>query len=179
MIKEISIVGTWKFDRFKSSTTYGYIDPFLAETNISSDIEEDLLEDDLMYFVFRDNDTVSMYEYDPSNSLTNYQHMTYAMVDSTSTLTIYGSGGLVTDPIPFHHEITSLTSTNLNFRESHYEEYAYNPLTGISSDTTFFSRDIRQYFMIKSELPSITTELLSKKKPISSCSSFFVRSNNR
>jgi len=161
-----SILGTWEIDTREYSGYYGYIDPILGTeivTDSSTTITYTHNDTNRVYLVFRYDNTHTWYDYylDTLRSETDYTYL-----KDGNVVSIYDSLLLVS------LQLTTLTNNNLSF-------YWDDIWTDVWNDTTFFenSRNIIQ--CVKSELPSITTEPLNKKKPVSGYNSFLNRRENR
>ena len=111
--------------------------------------------------MFRDDGTLSWYYYD-SDTLLSFSHHNYEKNEDEITW--------IREDYNRIWNVTSLTSNTLNMEEVYYSEHGTN-----TNDTTYFNRNIWSFQFIKSELPSITTELLNKKKPVNGYKSFLNR----
>ena len=154
-----SILGTW---RVQSGTDYivsGYIDPvYGTEEEIESYTSSWTNPFDTIkrYWVFRYDSTFSQYYY-YFDTLNHYLDFTYIKNGDEVDM----DGG-------FSFTITILTNNNLNIKQENISQT-------LSYDTTFFQKTISNSQWIKSQLPSITTQPLNKKKPVNGYNSFLNR----
>tara|TARA_B110000908_G_C10063014_1_gene361527 strand:+ start:103 stop:681 length:579 start_codon:yes stop_codon:yes gene_type:complete len=159
-----SILGSWKLEKSTNVHYDGYIDPFLTEVVVIIDTLNESGDDwSDEYWIFRDDGTMSWYWYD-SDTLLSFDHHNYEKNEDEITW-IREDGNIIWN-------VTSLTSNTLNIEDVYYIEQGTN-----TNDTTYFDRYIWSFQFIKSELPSITTELLNKKKPVNGYKSFLNRRN--
>ena len=156
-----SILGTWEIQSETYTSVSGYIDPVLG-----TEIETDSYTD-----INTSNDTVKsylVYRYDNTHTYYTYFLDTLQV---ESDYTYVKNGDEVTLDSSWSYTVTTLTNNNLSF----YWDDTYQ----WGDDTTFFENSTSVYQCIKSELPSITTEPLNKKKSVSGYNSFLNRRENR
>ena len=157
-----SILGTWEIQSETYTSVSGYIDPVLG-----TEIETDSYTD-----INTSNDTVKsylVYRYDNTHTYYTYFLDTLQV---ESDYTYVKNGDEVTIDSWLSYTVTTLTNNNLSF-------YSVAPYQWEYGDTTFFDNSHTIYECVKSELPSITTEPLNKKKPVSGYDSFLNRRENR
>ena len=162
-----SILGTWYFSVGETSVNYGYIDPVFG-TEIVTNTYSEIWSTDTMgsevYIVFRYDNTGTEYIYE--DSLMDSED--YSYVKEGNMLSITFNDGDIIDC-----QITTLTYNDLRFS---WEDNNFN---NTWTDTTYFEKRNYIRHLIKSELPSITTEPLNKKKPVNDYNSFLNRRENR
>ena len=158
-----SILGTWEFQSRTHTYVSGYIDPVLG-TEIETYWETDTytVNDTVKeYMVYRYNNTLSWYMFSLDtllyrNDFTYEKDGNELIIDNTL------------------HKITTLTNNNLS-----YSWYGNDQWDQWEGDTTFLYVESYVFQCIKSELPSITTEPLNKKKSVIGYNSFLNRRENR
>jgi len=156
-----SIIGTWKLIDNTNTYTTGYIDPvFLTEVETNTETNSGIDPDRDEYWRYTDDGIFSIFNYS-NDTLNNYYHMEYEKNGNEIEITDYGD-------IILTQTITLLSSSNFNWGG----EYEY---TWEINDTSFFERSTYNNEYIKSQLPSITTEPLNKKKPVNGYNSFLKR----
>ena len=160
-----SIIGTWKIIDKTSTITTGYIDPvFLTEVETYTETNSGIDPDTDEYWRYTDDGIFSIFSY-YNDTLLNYFHLEYEKNGNEIEITDYGD-------ILLTQTITLLSSSNFNWvGEGNY--------TWEDNDTSFFERYNSDSEHIKSQLPSITTEPLNKKKLVSGYNSFLNRRENR
>lgn len=157
-----SILGTWEIQSTTQTRVSGYLDPILGTE----------IETDSYTYINPPNDTVKsylVYRYD--NTHTYYLYILDTL-QFESDYTYVKNGDELTLDSSWSYTVTTLTNNNLSF----YLDDTYQSERG---DTTFFDNYHNIYECVKSELPSITTEPLNKKKPVSGYDSFLNRRENR
>jgi hypothetical protein len=157
-----SILGTWEIQSTTQTGVSGYLDPILG-----TEIETDSYTD-----INTSNDTVKsylVYRYDNTHT---YYHYFLDTLQFESDYTYVKNGDEVIIDSSWSYTVTTLTNNNLSF-------YWDDNWTDVWNDTTFFENSHNVYQCVKSELPSITTETLNKKKPVSGYDSFLNRRRNR
>jgi hypothetical protein len=161
-----SIIGTWELEDYTITETEGFIDPvFLTETVTYTNTRTMNTDPvNYLFWIFRDDGTFSEYNYD-IDSLMSYYHFEYER--NGNVVNIIDSVEVV-----MNLQLTSLTSSNFKTNDEGYNEDVWN------DTTSFYRSDVILQF-IKSQLPSITTEPLNKKKPVSGYNSFLNRRENR
>jgi hypothetical protein len=156
-----SILGTWKLMTYTSNSVMGYIDPvFLTEVEIVTETNSGPPSGTDEYFRYLDDGIFSVFLYH-NDTLSSYYHFEYEK-----------NGNMIEISSGYTQRVTLLTSNNFNWW--YVDEYTWE-----INDTSFFDRQTTNCQFIKSQLPSITTEPLNKKKPVSGYNSFLNRRENR
>ena len=161
-----SILGTWEISSSEHNGNSGYIEPVLGTEIVTETWTENFSFDTdtigQYYRVFRYDNTGTDYIYN-SDTLSHSKDFTYVKDENMLNL-IFPSWNL-------DYQITTLTDNYLNVvSENTYQD---------GDDTTYFQIFTYITRLIKSELPSITTEPLNKKKPVNGYNSFLNRRENR